>query len=479
MGLLLSSKVKLRPDGGRAILFSTNTADGIEDDAFRFLYPQQVVMLSLFNGQRDLSEIHDAVAYLFNLDINDAVREVGNLLAIQVNSEQTIGSFIIDASDIDLTNARVYNPNDFIVPAETVDMSDVRCKIPFSLLVLPTMRCYTNCRYCYADKEGCQESAEFSLPLFRRLLKEARECGAETIEFSGGDIFCRKDAFELIQCTRSEGMYPSIPTKYPLSKDQIEQLAKMGLSTIQISIDALDPDIIDGLVAKKPGYGKRILKTLDYLGEAGIRVRTNSVLTPYNIRDAVNLARYLAEMPHVFRSNFTCYARSLYRHQDSLFCSLSDIDEFEKGLNQIRDKFPHKAINFNGPSGDPYDKDETKRTSAFWDRAFCTANRRGCVVLPDGRVTICEELYFHEYFIIGDLNKQTLMEVWNSPRALELAYPDQATVPDGPCKDCPDFRRCHEGLGRCVREALKAYGYDKPHWPDPRCPRAPVGTRLE
>jgi radical SAM protein with 4Fe4S-binding SPASM domain len=183
-------------------------------------------------------------------------------------------------------------------------------------------------------------------------------------------------------------------------------------------------------------------------------------------------------MPHTMRCAFTPYGRSLYRHRDDLFCSPHDLEDFEKELNQIRAEFPHKSLSLSGVYPDPYSGSEDERSSFFWKRAFCTANQRGAVVLPNGKVTICEELHFHEAFIIGDITEHTLMEVWNSPRALELAHPDQSAVPDGPCRDCPDFSRCHEGLGRCFRDTLKAYGYEKPYWPDPRCPRAPVGNRL-
>jgi radical SAM protein with 4Fe4S-binding SPASM domain len=309
-------------------------------------------------------------------------------------------------------------------------------------------------------------------------LKEAKECGIETIQISGGDIFCRKDVFDLIESTFYEGMYLNIPTKYPLSKEQAERLAKIGLSTIQISIDAINPNLIDFMVKGMPGYGERILKTIDYLGEAGICMRTNTVLTPYNIYDAPNLARYLCKMSHVFKSNFTCYSRSLYQPIDALFCSTADISKFETEFNQIKSDFPHKQLFFSGFSSDLFVKTETERTETFWNRAFCTANRRGAIVLPNGRVTVCEELYFHEDFIIGDLNKQSLMEVWNSPKALKIAHPNKDMVPDGACKECEDFRRCHEGLGRCFRDALKAYGYDRAYWPDPRCPKAPLGNRL-
>lgn len=477
MSLVLNPEVKMRPDGGRAILFSVNSADSAIGSCFRFLYPQQAVILSLFDGQSDLVKVKESVAYLFDLDAQTASEEVDDLLALHVNKEMTIGSLIIDRSSISKNKVRFYNPKEFMIPAEKVDMYDIRCKYPCGLLVLPTMSCFTDCVYCYANREGFQGQG-FTLSLFKNLLKEAHECGIETVEFSGGDLFCRKDAFDLIQCTFSADMYPNIPTKYPLSREQIERLERIGLSTIQISIDALDPEIIDRLVAKQPGYGKRILQTINDLGECGIKVRTNTTLTPYNIKDAINLGRYLAQQSHVFRSNFSCYSRSLYRHNDRLFCSPNYIHEFEKAFDQIRKEFPNKKMSFSGSPADPYLGDETRRASAFKKRAFCTANRRNIVVLPDGKVTICEELYLHENFVIGDLKKQTLMEVWNSAKALELAHPNQAQVHNGPCKDCPDFMLCHEGLGRCFRESLKAYGYDRPYWPDPRCPRAPIGNRM-
>ena len=41
-------------------------------------------------------------------------------------------------------------------------------------------------------------------------------------------------------------------------------------------------------------------------------------------------------------------------------------------------------------------------------------------VLPDGKVSACEQLYWHPQFILGDLKEQTLAEIWQSPRAKAL-----------------------------------------------------------
>ena len=57
----------------------------------------------------------------------------------------------------------------------------------------------------------------------------------------------------------------------------------------------------------------------------------------------------------------------------------------------------------------------------FEGRAKCTANLEGFVVLPDGTVTICEELYWNKNFIIGNIARDSIMQIWNSSKALKLS----------------------------------------------------------
>jgi radical SAM protein with 4Fe4S-binding SPASM domain len=459
------------------VLFSIQRPDSKIRDIFRFLFPQQAVILSLFNGQRNLGQVKEDIAYLFDLNEEEASELLQAVLELPVGRDNKVKDLLVEVSQVDPGRVRFYDPHDFIVPYDQIDMTKVRCQRPTSLMILPTLRCYVNCRYCYADRQKARDKNEFSLHLFDRLLSEMWDCGMETAEFSGGDLFCREDAEELIGCVLSRGMYASIPTKYPLERNQIKRLAELGLSNMQISIDALTPRVIDSLV-RMAGYGERILRTIELLAEFGIMVRTNSVITRHNSNETISLARYLVNLPHVYRMNFTCYSRSIYHHHDNLFCSPDEIKVFERKLNELKVEHPEKDISFNGDITDPYDLTYDQKEANFSERAFCTANRRSLTVLPDGHVTICEELYYHPHFIVGNLKTQSLLEIWNSHRCLELAFPHQETFPDGPCSTCPDFESCNYQLGRCPREAIKAYGPERHHWPDPRCPRAPLGRRL-
>lgn len=51
---------------------------------------------------------------------------------------------------------------------------------------------------------------------------------------------------------------------------------------LQISIDALDSEVLEAVVGVD-GYGEKIRKTLRDVADAGIPLRTNSVLMPCNI----------------------------------------------------------------------------------------------------------------------------------------------------------------------------------------------------
>jgi radical SAM protein with 4Fe4S-binding SPASM domain len=94
--------------------------------------------------------------------------------------------------------------------------------------------------------------------------------------------------------------------------------------------------------------------------------------------------------------------------------------------------------------------------------------------LPDGKITLCEELYWLPQFITGDLMKQSIKQAWNSEKALALYHFSQDLVREQiACKACKDFDRCHQTRGVCWKQVLYAYGKENWDYPDPRCPYAP------
>ena len=105
----------------------------------------------------------------------------------------------------------------------------------------------------------------------------------------------------------------------------------------------------------------------------------------------------------------------------------------------------------------------------------CSALTTHMFILPDGKVTVCEQLYWHPQFIIGNVTTQSLKEVWHSPQALHLCSLSRQDInKESPCRECRLFEDCFSYQNRCWSDIIKAYGKDCWDFPDPRCCFAPA-----
>lgn len=115
-----------------------------------------------------------------------------------------------------------------------------------------------------------------------------------------------------------------------------------------------------------------------------------------------------------------------------------------------------------------------EKAAKFKERTMCSGNLNALYILPDGKVTICEELYWHPRFILGDLTKQSLMEIWNSQKAKDLFFLKQTEIQkSSPCATCEEYDECRSYKHICWRDTILAYGRDKWDYPDVYCPKAP------
>lgn len=131
--------------------------------------------------------------------------------------------------------------------------------------------------------------------------------------------------------------------------------------------------------------------------------------------------------------------KSLYSKQnfDELRLSNDSVQQIDKQIKALKEK-SKVEISWFAENIKHYFKGE--KGSKSFAGARCSANYSNMMVLPDGKVTICEQLYWNPRYIIGDLTQQSITDVWNSPRALELAFPKREQFRESsPCKHCKLF----------------------------------------
>ncbi len=475
--LALDPQICLRNDVDRAVLITRPRPLAEKNYIYRLVHPAEAIILALMNGDRTLAELGELWAELTDKSPEAAAAEVEKVVTYYTTGDRETNGLLIEADDKNRGQIRQYDPMDFVIPTAKVDVKDPRMRRPYMVYFLPTLFCPQKCIYCYAHTSPKPENDLISRERLREVFAELAGLGVEVIQMSGGEVFARKDIFEIIDEVFAAGMIVDIPTKLGLNYEQALRLKELGVPIVQVSLDSTDPDVLERMVGVK-NYHLKIFKVLDDLRRAEMKVRVNSVLTPINLPTIGALIDYLGGLGNVSRLSLTPYGRSLFCHSDELFVSPQDLAAVRKEIASRRGLYPHLTVAVTG-GGDTHKPATWEEEMTQWKgRSFCTANRHGFVILPDGRVTVCEELYDHPAFVIGDLKRQSVMEVWNSPEALALLHPDQSAVPDGPCMSCAAFDECNSYKGRCWRDVLKSYGWDKPYYPDPRCPWAPLGRQV-
>lgn len=273
-------------------------------------------------------------------------------------------------------------------------------------------------------------------------------------------------------------MYCGISTKAYISPELACQLKEHGIEYMQVSIDAPEEGIADFL-AGSVGFFKDAVQSIKNLRSAGIQVRTNSVITPFNVKMVPQLAELLASLGVYFMST-TAPSRSIFNGAvaDSLFLNHRDGKWLEDLTRTLREQYQKSGMEIK-PFKYPYDhswKQLREREKSYRERSHCGAGRMYFVLLEDGNVILCEETPVVDELIIGNVKEQSLEQLWNSPKAIEFMHPPRERYLGTACYDCPEYDPCHAQKGRCWRESLKAY--DKIYAPAPLCPRAPQGKRI-
>lgn len=474
----------IRMDKNRAILSNNERIElpVHSEECFTFLHPLNAQLLTFFNGEDSLNEVINNISIFYNLSTKD----VADIVSEFIHNKQTLvkkyndkyfylpENLIIKRDEV--SDFISYDADDFNYSAEP-DFSSKRLFVPLSINFQLTMNCYTDCVYCYANRK-MQLDKLLPLKKIISLIEEAKSIGIVNFDINGGEVLLHPDCMEIISALIKNNYHPYISTKIPISLEKIELLKQTGLKSIQISLDSVDGDILKKMINTNDSYITQMKQTIANLNEKGFKININTIITSYNSDTQLleDLVSFLSKFENVKKIRLSVVGYSLYKSAES-FLGFRSNDKFIDTidsifLDYIRKK--HPQIEFNFSSGDKKDQYSDRTQEKFQKRSSCTGNMRSMIILPDGKVTICEELYNHPQFIIGDISTHSIMDVWNSEKALKLFYLEKESISDkSACKKCEKFEFCRHNKGVCWKIVLMAYGNENWDFPDPRCPQSP------
>lgn len=469
--------------------FLDSDADNETEDVNSIIHPLIALLLFLFDGSRSKETVAAEYSKILGVDKGHIRKLVEELIKASRGQK---GKFLKFADDfffipkniiVNGKTGRIkkqsFDINDFLIPKSELDLKSLRYYSPIDCILEVNFKCYTDCIYCYADRRS---NTQCSIPIERlkEIIHEAKQIGMRSFDLCGGEIFLY-DPWEILVSELIEnGFRPYISTKIPLSKRTIRRLKDIGVNEIQLSIDSIVPDELAEMLMVEASYFEKITETLRDLDAEGFSIFINSQLTKFN-DNPENMKKHL-DFFLTFNSiksiKVGAVGNSLYKPPGNhirIASSLDRIKAISEIVEQYRSNHNGISINFSGYSTkDKFVGEFNEKKEKYRERARCSGNFYSFIILPDGKVTICEELYSHPAFIIGDLMEQSIEEVWNSDRAIRLyKLPPEQIREESACRDCIEYEYCRQFKGVCWKEILNAYGYDKWDYPDPKCPYAP------
>jgi hypothetical protein len=304
------------------------------------LVPAQVVVLSLFDGQRTLCKVAQCVGFLSDCDHETADKMVRRFLRwIDYPKDNRL----IDITQNGRSRIQQFDCRTFLIPERDARIS-VRLDKPESLILMPTDRCQTDCVYCYACRRRIPADKLLSIKRIHDLIEEAAEMDVCLVNLDGGDVMCRRENEEIIAHLCERNIRPVVSTKAHISKDRARRLRRAGLGYIQVGLDAPLPEMADYLVRRR-GFLGRTIKSICNLVEAGITTRTNSIITAQSLHLLPELVDFLMTLP-LNNIKVAPAFRSLYRGDESVLLTPDQKRWYRMQMKRAEEKYPGRGINW-------------------------------------------------------------------------------------------------------------------------------------
>jgi AdoMet-dependent heme synthase len=296
--------------------------------------------------------------------------------------------------------------------------------IPISVQLDLTYRCNERCVHCYLDHD---DHGEMNTAEIKHLLDEMAEAGVLFLTLSGGEIFLRKDFFEILEYARALTFAVRLKTNAILVRErEAERLRELGVENIQISIYSHRPEVHDAITLV-PGSLKRSINAIRFLKSYGLQVSIANVLMLQNMQDYPQVRELARELDVEFTIDPTITPKM-------------DGDRAILNLNIERAAL-HSVFHDEELVGDvesfckpaaPADEDEM-------DSLPCSAGHTACYVSPYGDVYPCVQFPLPT----GNVRTQRFLDIWQHSEKMN-------EVRDIRMRDLPTCSGCGHMTG-CTR----------------------------
>jgi radical SAM protein with 4Fe4S-binding SPASM domain len=274
--------------------------------------------------------------------------------------------------------------------------------VPLAVHMDVTYRCNERCVHCYLDHD---DHGEMTTSEIKQTLDQLAEAGVFFITFSGGEVFLRRDFFEILEHARRLMFNVKIKTNaVMIHEEEARKIRDLAVDTIQISVYSHRAEVHDA-ITKLPHSLERSIAAIRFLRKQGIRVTIANVLMTANSSDHHGVQQLAAELG----AHYTL---------DPTITPMMDGDTSVLSLRipgeELVEVFHNPALvgnqeEFCAPPKPPSEED--------LEGYSCSAGHSFCYISPYGDVFPCVQFPLPT----GNVRQQKFLDIWNlSPQMNEV-----------------------------------------------------------
>jgi radical SAM protein with 4Fe4S-binding SPASM domain len=304
--------------------------------------------------------------------------------------------------------------------------------VPIAVHMDVTYRCNERCVHCYLDHN---DHGEMTTNEIKGVLDQLAEAGVFFLTFSGGEVFMRRDFFELVEHARRLMFNVKIKTNAVMIHEaEARRIRELGVDTIQISVYSHRPEVHDA-ITKLPHSFERTVQSIRFLREQGLRVTIANVLMTANYSDHAGVQQLAAELDA----------------QYTLDPTITPMMDGDTGILALRIPGEELKQVFSNPmlveNQEEFCAPPKAPSETDLEGYPCSAGHSFCYVSPYGDVFPCVQFPLPT----GNLRQQKFLDIWNfSPQMQEVRsiQAKHLTV----CSSCSHVGSCSRCPGLAYME---------------------------
>lgn len=333
-----------------------------------------------------------------------------------------------------------------------------RARVPLSGTFELSPVCNFTCRMCYVRKTPQEVAAHprpmMTLDRWLETARQAREQGMLYLLLTGGEPLLWPDFWELYEQLIGMGFLISINTNGSLIDEAaIERFQAMSPTRINITLYGASDETYEAL-CQTSGVFSRVDRAISGLKAAGIPVKLNCSLTPYNAHDLEAMNAYAVERGLILET-VTYMFPPLRRDPDMVGQNDRFTPEQAAYYHMKRYRIQYGEENYQKyllsaakgivppPGLDESCVDPTDGSIR------CRAGKAAFWITWDGFITPCGMMPEPKI----DLSRKSFADCWN-----ELAEVSAALTLSGVCTQCPNRDMCHSCAAMAMAETGSASG---------------------